>query len=126
MDKLKLAFGRQTFPDNVQAVWGARLIWPDDLVWDRQDIGFHDNDAKTELIAWLNGVPAGKGALQKMRDNLRDPSSVGFTGQGDTNEAVIYEDEHGKIIGSPQGSYGYIYVCAWMFKHVPAEVDDAA
>jgi hypothetical protein len=30
------------------------------------------------------------------------------------DEAVIYEDERGKIVGSAQGSYGYLYVAGWL------------
>ena len=29
-------------------------------------------------------------------------------------EVVIYEDEDGKIVGSPQNSGGYVYVCGWL------------
>jgi hypothetical protein len=123
MEKLSIVFGRRTFPDSVSAVWGARLIWPDDLVHDRQDLAARDEGDKAELVRWLNGPGNGDGALRKALDKLRGdgPDSLGLSYSGD-QEAVIYEDTLGKIIGSAQGSYGYLYVCGWMFKH---EGDDA-
>lgn len=113
-DKLKLVYGRRTYPDNVPAVWGARLIWPNDLVHDRQDLAYYEDDAKQALVAWLNGNN-GDGAIAKMREALREPYSLGLTPDMDfKEEAVIYEDEHGKIVGSAQQSGGYLYVCGWL------------
>jgi hypothetical protein len=112
-DKLSIAFGRRTFPDTVQAVWGARLIWPNDLLHDRQDLDAHNDEAKQALIAWLNGTDLGNGAISKMRHALESPYSLGLTPSGD-EEAVIYEDEIGKIVGSAQSSSGYIYVAGWL------------
>ena len=43
-------------PDNVTAAWGARLIWPADLVWDRQG-GFGSEAERVALGRWLNGGP---------------------------------------------------------------------
>jgi hypothetical protein len=111
--RLKLAFGRQNFPDTVQAVWGARLIWPNDLVHDRQDLAAHNAEARAELIAWLNGPNAGDGALRKALDVLKVPTALGLNSTG-PEEAVIYEDDKGKIIGSAQSSYGYLYVAGWL------------
>jgi hypothetical protein len=114
-ERLKLAFGRQTFPDDAAAVWGARLIWPNDLLPDRQDLGARDDEAKQALIAWLNGEPAGTGAIAKMRDALAEPSRLGLGSNTPYEvEAVVFEDERGKIVGSPQGSYGYVYVAGWL------------
>jgi hypothetical protein len=116
--KLSLAFGRRTYPDNVRAVWGARLIWPNDLVPDRQDLAAHSDEAKQELIAWLDGPNRGDGAISKMRDALREPYSLGLSPMMEFEEEVtIFEDEDGKIIGSAQGSGGYVYVCGWLFEH---------
>jgi hypothetical protein len=113
-DRLRIAFGRQTFPDNAQAVWGARLIWPNDLVWDRQDIAGQTGDAKDALVAWLNGPNRGDGAIRAALDRLAHPATnFGWEGNS-TDEAVIYEDDRGIIVGSPQGSYGYVYVAAWL------------
>lgn len=111
--KLKLAFGRRNYPDDVKAVWGARLIWPHDLVHDRQDLAAHDDEAKQALMAWLNGPGYGNGAIAKMLDVLKAPASMGLVYNGD-EEITIYEDDKGKIIGSAQSSCGYIYVAGWL------------
>jgi hypothetical protein len=118
MEKLEIAYGRRTFPNSVVAVWGARLIWPNDLVPDRQDLAAREDGDKAELIRWLNGPSNGDGALSKALGKLRadGPESMGLSYTGD-HEAVIYEDTLGRIIGSAQGSHGYLYVCGWMFKH---------
>lgn len=120
--KLAITFGRRTYPDNVRAVWGARLIWPNDLVYDRQDLDARDDDAKQALIDWLNGPNDGDGALAKMRDCLGD---AGWRAHNNVwrdmkfeDEAVLYEDDKGKIVGSAQQSSGYMYVCGWLTEHV--------
>jgi len=115
--KLTIAFGRRSFPDDVQAVWGARLIYPADLLHDRQDLAARSDEAKQELVAWLNGPGYGNGALKQALDALREDPYQFFSGQNDETCALIYSDEQGEIIGSPQGSYGYVYVAAWLHKH---------
>src|SRR3954470_6215723 len=115
--KLKIAFGRNTYPDDARAVWGARLIWPNDLVWDRQDLAAHDDKAKDALIAWLNGPGGGDGAIGKMRAILGDTDkryNIGLMSPADDNEVVIYGDDEGMIVGSAQSSHGYLYVAGWL------------
>ena len=115
MSDLTLGFGRNTtLPDDCAAVWGARLIWPADLLYDRQDLKHTDADAKQALIAWLNGEPAGTGAIACMQDELARLRNEHEWSDADTDERVLYEDEHGRIVGSPQGSYGYVYVAGWL------------
>lgn len=112
--QLTLSFGRRTYPE-VRAVWGARLIWPNDFLSDRQDLDAHDDESKEELIHWLDN-----GAIREMRLALNEPYGLGFRAPGvnfDT-DILIFEDEQGKIIGSEQGSSGYVYVCAWLHNHV--------
>lgn len=118
--KLKLMFGRNTYPEDVQAVWGARLIFPADLVHDRQDLDSKSNEAKMELMDWLNGSGMGDGAIGKMLTVLRNTNNryeIGLYSSKEDNEAVIYEDEKGKIIGSAQASHGYLYVAGWLKAH---------
>ncbi len=111
--KLELHYGRRTYPDDVQAVWGARLIWPNDLVYDRQDLAAHNDEAKLALIEWLND----DGILRKTLDRLGSINvrfEMGLMNNKQEDEVVIYEDAVGKIVGSPQASYGYLYVAAWL------------
>ena len=78
----------------------------------------HSEKAKAELITWLDGDDYGNGAIWKMRQLLRDPTEVGMWPTMEHKwEVVIYEDEDGKIVGSPQNSGGYVYVCGWLHKH---------
>lgn len=111
-----LAFGRRTHPENLRAVWGARLIFPNDLVHDRQDLVATDDEAKTELIAWLNDVAIHATQVALGNSNWRYTNGVGSS--RDSAEVVIYEDERGKVIGSPQASHGYFYVAGWLKGHV--------
>ena len=112
MSDLKLSFGAvRSIPEGVETAWGARLIWPDDLLHDRQDLSGPNADV---LKAWLNGVPSGQGAL---RQALKAASGLGprFALKWDEDRTVtLYEDEDGIIVGNPQGSYGYLYVAGWL------------
>lgn len=139
-----LAFGLgRAVPTGVAAAWGARWIWPDDQVYDRQH-AIGTEDGKAELIAWLNG-----GACQRARAvarNLagmetapakprrgrvkfntstrtwhpRPPAAVTVKPNGplwhsnDSDERELYRDDRGVIVGCPNGSYGYLYVAAWL------------
>jgi hypothetical protein len=114
--ELQLMYGRRTHPPGVRACWGARLIWPNDLVWNRQDLVATDDESKHELVTWLNGPNNGDGALSKALTALREPYSLGLSHNTD-DEAVIYEDSTGKIIGSAQSSHGYLYVAGWIKAH---------
>src|SRR5262245_59994547 len=93
----KLAFGCvKALPEGVTTAWGARWIWPNDFVWDRQDLNGPNAEA---LRAWLN-----EGALKAARE------AVGSAGLDPTADrtAVLFEDERGKIVANPQASYGHL------------------
>ena len=114
MSDLTLAFGRNTnLPEDCAAVWGARLIWPNDLLHDRMDLRAKGEKAKGLLVHWLDGPNRGDGAIAKMREALAEPYSLGLDPASD-EEVVIYEDERGKIVGSAQRSHGYVYVAGWL------------
>jgi hypothetical protein len=107
---VRLSFGRNAgLPESVEAAWGARMIWPDDLVWDRQDM-FGSAEQRKTLAEWLNG-----GALKAAREKLRELAlEFGDWQPGASVEETLYEDQRGRVIGSPQGSHGYVYVAAWL------------
>jgi len=115
--KLTLAWGYNAgIPAEAKAVWGARLIWPDDFViWDHQDLVAHDDESKIALISWLNGTSYFKedGAIKKMINALKTPITLGLHASKPA-EAVIYEDDLGKIVGNSNGSTGYVYVCGYL------------
>jgi hypothetical protein len=108
--KIKLGFGLQP-PEDVTTAWGARLIAPADLLWDRQDLKTDSDEAKTALIAWLNGTPSGTGAIAKMQEAL---NGMGRYAMPDGDEFIPYEDETGKIIANTNRSGGYVYVAGWL------------
>lgn len=96
-------------PADVTACWGARWIFPNDMLSDRQDFVGIDTPDGQKLKAWLNGKK-GNGALAKSKAAVvkiglyRDESRV----------VVLYEDETGIIKGNPRSSHGYLYVCAYL------------
>jgi hypothetical protein len=102
---LKLAFGCvKALPEGTTTAWGARLIWPNDLVWDRQDMVGPERE---ELARWLNdGV---------LRSVLRMLGEGRFDLRRDEDRTLtLYEDETGRVVGNPQGSHGYLYAAAWL------------
>lgn len=103
----RLSFGYTAgLPEGCKAAWGARLIWPDDLLPDRQS-SFGDDSTVDALHAWLNTGPVKAAlaeALRLSKSGLR---------QSDDREVVLYDDEVGTIIGNPNGSYGYFYIAGW-------------
>jgi hypothetical protein len=107
--KRKLAFGASRHvPDEVTCAWGARLIWPDDLVWDRQDAIGGEGD-RGELRKWLNG-----GALKAgLTEARRLATSYELTPR-EQRRVVLFEDERGIIVADPQSSHGYLYAAAWL------------
>src|SRR5262245_7583104 len=101
-----LAFGYNGgLPDGVKAAWGARFIFPDDLVYNRQDLIGADTEDGKKLLDWLNG-----GALGAARAKARTM----HVSSAETVEVVLHEDETGIVLGNPQGSYGYLYVVAFL------------
>lgn len=115
MSDLDLKWGRRTgLPDGLEAAWGARMIWPADLLFDRQDIVGSDEQRK-QLSDWLN-----RGALKVACARLIELAENGMEWHpGSEMEATLWSDDVGKVIASPQGSHGYVYVAAWLKAHIP-------
>ena len=109
-DKISLAFGAHWLvPETAPAAWGARWIFPADQLWDRQ--GWHNPDSAdaAALKTWLNG-----GALKKANAEARRLAKRYTMTQDDANTYTLYEDALGIIQGTPNRSYGYVYVAAWL------------
>lgn len=110
---MNLTFGYNAgLPKNARAAWGARLIWPDDLVYNRQDMQGSDEDRKA-LAEWLNG-----GALRDARAEARNLAKSYMLTSNENREVTLYDDGKGRIVANPNGSYGYLYVAAWLKEHV--------
>lgn len=95
-------------PEEVTCAWGARLIFPDDLVWNRQD-AFGPEEEKQALQTWLNG-----GALKHALSEARRLADEYAIGDADDCMFTLLDCPHGTIVANPQGSYGYLYVAAWL------------
>ena len=105
----RLNFGlNAAVPEGTAVAWGARLIFPDDLLWDRQSwIG--DEDQRAPTVEWLNG-----GALKSALARAREMAERGELVSSDSRPVVLHEDEQGTIAGDPRGSHGYLYVAGWL------------
>jgi hypothetical protein len=105
----------QEIPSEVKVAWGARWIFPNDQLFDRQgSMGLRDADdcmtpAGRELLDWLNG-----GAIAKAQDKAKKLAANFQMSQRDFQTHTLYEDGKGIVIGNPRASYGYVYVAAWL------------
>jgi len=111
---VRLPFGcNKGLPGNVRIAWGARMIAPADLVWDRQGCagGEEGGEERALLLDWLS-ERAGDAARQFCRDN-----QMGISNGSSEEIFTLYEDERGKVVGSPQGSHGHVYIAAWLKVH---------
>lgn len=105
---LKLAYGcTKALPDGVTAAWGARWIWPADMVWDRQDVAGAEA-ARSDLTTWLNDGPL----IEAMTKARRLAQTYELSPTSD-EIVTLYEDDRGIVKASPQSSHGYLYVAAW-------------
>jgi hypothetical protein len=104
-----LSFGLRTAPVD-RPVWGARLIWPGDLVHDRTSTLGEDVELQA-LMAWLNAGPLSE-ALRCAR--LKRDAEGNYLRPDEDREVTLYEDERGIVRANPQGSHGYLYVAAWL------------
>lgn len=95
-------------PSDAEVWWSARAIWKGwgsdyfDCLWDRQDNqGLKEN---REFLDWLNetGIRGLANAFCEL--GLRHSS----------NEYVLIEDGKYAMLGSPNASHGYAYICAWI------------
>lgn len=105
---MNLGFGYSAgVPEDVRTAWGARLIAPNDLLHDRQDLVFENLMEKAKLVAWLNG-----GGIASALVNLgKERYDLIYR---DGGEFLIYEDDHGKVVGNTNNSGGYVYVAGWL------------
>lgn len=111
---MNLSFGLgDAVPAAVSTAWGARLIFPDDLLPDRQDV---NGDDVAPLIAWLND-----GALPKALSHARKLADAGKIRNSDSAGFTLYRDRRGVIVANAHASYGYLYVAAWLHEEEPTK-----
>lgn len=100
-------------PEEVTAAWGARWIFPNDQLYDRQDIFGHNTILGKKLVKWLND-----GALTTARDVAKKMAQNRELLQSGRQTIILFEDDIGIIKGNPNASYGYLYVCAYLKEEV--------
>lgn len=112
-----LAFGLgQAVPAAAAAAWGARLIYPDDMLHDRQGFhGGHASEAGKALIVWLNG-----GAIAKAKEQARLFDNKWKISRDGCQKVILHEDDQGVVVANPQNSHGYLYIAGWLHNGDPA------
>jgi hypothetical protein len=96
-------------PEGVTVAWGARWIFPDDILWDRTSWIGEDGSERVALARWLDGGNEPKaGALWKARTTARHILTE------TSEQTTLFEDAHGIIVANTNRSFGYVYVAAWL------------
>ena len=105
-----LRFGlSEVVPTGKEAAWGARWIYPNDMVHDRQDFHGIDTAEGQKLMTWLNS-----GAITKARNRAAELDDSFDINRTDEETVTLYEDETGIIQANPKRSHGYLYVAGWV------------
>jgi hypothetical protein len=126
LDKPRALFSfgyNRGIPEGVTVAWGARWIFPDDMLSDRQSFPGMGTPDGQFLLKWLNGgaIAKAKEAARKMHDpatyctakERKDPNLPRLFRDED-KERILYQDSTGIIKANPQASHGYLYVCAYL------------
>jgi hypothetical protein len=109
-----MMFGWRGYPQEAKAVWGARLLWDEvaaggpGLVHDRLDFGGEQSEVRKLLLALNAGVG------NEMTKTAKALIDEGKMTASSSESFVLYEDDKVKAQASPQGSFGYLYVAAWL------------
>src|SRR4030067_1949788 len=105
--------------------WGTRAIFTQryirqtrkvttelDLLHDRQNFQGPQDEGTKKFMTWINtkGLPEVRVWASKVTT--------------DSREMFNFEDEEYKIIATPNGSYGYMYIGAWSKKEVKNDFGD--
>lgn len=129
MEALSLPFGASwLLVPGTKAAWGARLIFPDDLVWDRHGTA-GDEGLVQETLAWLNEKDIDvsnhwgeKNPMTRLGCALRKARTLAdsYEMKSDSKYGyVLYLDGKGAIIATPNASYGYVYLAAYLYNAIP-------
>lgn len=110
-EKLHVPFGyNDGIPEGVKAAWGARWIIRNgavDMVYDRQG-AVGDQEERAALVAKLNG-----GILERAFRRADNMLTSGELRPTERQEVVLAHEDGVKVLANPNGSHGYLYVCAF-------------
>ncbi|MFH2072617.1 MAG: hypothetical protein ABIJ75_07200 [Actinomycetota bacterium] len=104
----KLAWGLKHGPlldPDAETLWGARMIFAADrcqAVHDRVDRVGPNAEALTDYLADV-----------KVIDRINEQIVMQRIRPNSTDTFELYSDDRVRVIGSPNGSHGYLYVTAW-------------
>lgn len=116
-------------PEAAEFHYTGRWIWPNDIVWDRQEVVGDDGcEGRQEFIHWLQrGDDRGNALIHaanralKLAGGYAETHVDSLTGDtirtwismphNDTKQHILYEDDYGILVGWPRG--GYVYVVGW-------------
>ena len=96
--------GATTYRRGKRVQKSGKTVVDIDILPDRQNCS---NEFSSELIEWLN-VDAGFSRFKKLAEAAQLPTSSG--------ESIELRDGKFGIRGTPNGSYGYMYIKAWQLK----------
>lgn len=100
-------------PEKSPAIWAARMIAPDDLLYDRQSAQGPDVDI---LLGYLNkGTSHPSGVLSEVKELLRQAHQCGWMVPYEAENVVLWQDEAMCVVANTNGSYGYVYVAAFLW-----------
>jgi len=114
--ELSITWGlKNSWPEGTTAVWGARAIQAEreylpymDFLYDRQSTD-GEKEPVGKLLSLLNG-----GALAQAQEVYSDLVAIGEIDRAEANQVTLYEDDEVKFVANTRGSYGYVYVAAWL------------
>lgn len=105
---LKLQFGLNgAAPRGIRALWGARWIFPSDMVMDKVSLVGQSPD-RERLEAWV------KMRLMRARAAAQSLAAQGQLSPRGQETIVLVEDDTGVLVGNPNRSHGYLYTAAWL------------
>lgn len=113
----KPAFGLDVLIPGIKAAWGARLIVTQDgttdLLHNRQGV-VGDDALIDETLEWLNG-----GVIKAFREAASAALKRRSMLTSKPSPTILYEDGKGVVLADTNGSYGYLYVTAYLFDALP-------
>lgn len=124
----------------IKAAWGARAIIDQkgmvDLLPDRQGTGCLDEESvehealAEKTMAWLNDETKKVARTDLHKQETARPFVQAralashmlkeYKMEWSSNQGfILYTDKQGAIIASPNGSYGYLYIAAYLYEALP-------
>jgi len=79
-----------------------------DFLRDRQSTA-GEKEPVDKLLSLLNG-----GIIAQAQAVYSELVAIGEIDRAEANQVTLYEDDEAKFVANTRGSYGYVYVAAWL------------